>query len=75
MVKDYILHVSKSFQANANYYGTTEYRKMNEIFAVYPDMKIELYAATRKKSLTYEMMQWTKYINIILSVRFLSRNL
>lgn len=52
-----ILYVSKSFQNNANYYGTTEYRKMNEILAVYPDMKIELYAATRKKRLTYEMME------------------
>ena len=51
------LYVSKSFQTNANYYGTTEYRKMNEILAVYPDMKIELYAATRKKRLTYEMME------------------
>ena len=51
-----ILYVSKSFQTNANYYGTTEYRKMNEILAVYPDMKIELYAATRKKRLTYEMI-------------------
>ena len=30
---------------------------MNEILAVYPDMKIELYAATRKKRLTYEMME------------------
>ena len=50
------LYVSKSFQTNANYYGTTEYRKMNEILAVYPDMKIELYAATRKKRLTYEMI-------------------
>ena len=52
-----ILYVSKSFQTNANYYGTTEYRKMNEILAVYPDMKIELYAPTRKKRLTYEMME------------------
>ena len=52
-----ILYVSKSFQTNANYYGTTEYRKMNEILAVYPDMKVELYAATRKKRLTYEMME------------------
>ena len=52
-----ILYVSKSFQNNANYYGTTEYRKMNEILAVYPDMKIELYVATRKKRLTYEMME------------------
>lgn len=52
-----VLYVSKSFQTNANYYGTTEYRKMNEILAVYPDMKIELYAATRKKRLTYEMME------------------
>lgn len=52
-----ILYVSKSFQTNANYYGTTEYRKMNEILAVYPDMKIELYVATRKKRLTYEMME------------------
>ena len=51
------LYVSKSFQNNANYYGTTEYRKMNEILAVYPDMKIELYVATRKKRLTYEMME------------------
>ena len=51
------LYVSKSFQTNANYYGTTEYRKMNEILAVYPDMKVELYAATRKKRLTYEMME------------------
>lgn len=51
------LYVSKSFQTNANYYGTTEYRKMNEILAVYPDMKIELYAPTRKKRLTYEMME------------------
>ena len=51
------LYVSKSFQNNANYYGTTEYRKMNEILAVYPDMKIELYAPTRKKRLTYEMME------------------
>ena len=30
---------------------------MNEILAVYPDMKIELYAPTRKKRLTYEMME------------------
>ena len=52
-----ILYVSKSFQTNANYYGTTEYRKMNEILAVYPDMRIELYVATRKKRLTYEMME------------------
>ena len=52
-----ILYVSKSFQTNANYYGTTEYRKMNEILAVYPDMKIELYAPTRKRRLTYEMME------------------
>ena len=52
-----ILYVSKSFQTNANFYGTTEYRKMNEILAVYPDMKIELYAPTRKKRLTYEMME------------------
>ena len=52
-----ILYVSKSFQTNANYYGTTEYRKMNEILAVYPDMKIELYAPTRKKRLTYELME------------------
>ena len=52
-----VLYVSKSFQTNANYYGTTEYRKMNEILAVYPDMKIELYAPTRKKRLTYEMME------------------
>ena len=52
-----VLYVSKSFQNNANYYGTTEYRKMNEILAVYPDMKIELYVATRKKRLTYEMME------------------
>ena len=52
-----ILYISKSFQTNANYYGTTEYHKMNEILAVYPDMKIELYAATRKKRLTYEMME------------------
>ena len=52
-----VLYVSKSFQNNANYYGTTEYRKMNEILAVYPDMKIELYAPTRKKRLTYEMME------------------
>ena len=51
------LYVSKSFQTNANYYGTTEYHKMNEILAVYPDMKVELYAATRKKRLTYEMME------------------
>ena len=51
------LYVSKSFQTNANYYGTTEYRKMNEILAVYPDMKIELYAATRKKRLRYELME------------------
>ena len=42
-----ILYVSKSFQTNANYYGTTEYHKMNEILTVYPDMKVELYAATR----------------------------
>ena len=52
-----ILYVSKSFQTNANFYGTTEYRKMNEILAVYPDMKIELYAPTRKKRLTYEMKE------------------
>lgn len=52
-----ILYVSKSFQTNANYYGTTEYHKMNEILAVYPDMKIEPYAATRKKRLTYELME------------------
>lgn len=52
-----ILYVSKSFQTNANYYGTTEYHKMNEILTVYPDMKVELYAATRKKRLTYEMME------------------
>ena len=52
-----ILYVSKSFQTNANYYGTNEYNKMNEILATYPDMKIELYAATRKKRLTYEMME------------------
>lgn len=52
-----ILYVSKSFQTNANYYGTNEYNKMNEILAVYPDMKIELYVATRKKRLTYEMME------------------
>ena len=52
-----VLYVSKFFQNNANYYGTTEYRKMNEILAVYPDMKIELYAPTRKKRLTYEMME------------------
>ena len=51
------LYVSKSFQTNANYYGTTEYHKMNEILAVYPDMKVELYVATRKKRLTYEMME------------------
>ena len=30
---------------------------MNEILAVYPDMRIELYVATRKKRLTYEMME------------------
>ena len=52
-----ILYVSKSFQTNANYYGTTEYHKMNEILALRPDMKIELCAATRKKRLTYEMME------------------
>ena len=52
-----ILYVSKSFQTNANFYGTTEYHKMNEILSVYPDMKIELCAATRKKRLTYEMME------------------
>ena len=52
-----VLYVSKSFQTNANYYGTTEYRKMNEILAVYPDMKIELYVATRKKRLRYELME------------------
>ena len=52
-----ILYVSKSFQTNANYYGTTEYHKMNGIFAVRSDMKVELYAATRKKRLTYEMME------------------
>ena len=52
-----ILYVSKSFQTNANYYGTTEYYKMNEILALRPDMKIELCAATRKKRLTYEMME------------------
>ena len=52
-----ILYVSKSFQTNANYYGTTEYRKMNEILTVYPDMEIELYVATRKKRLRYELME------------------
>ena len=30
-----VLYVSKFFQTNANYYGTTEYHKMNEILAVY----------------------------------------
>ena len=52
-----ILYISKSFQTNANYYGTTEYRKMNEILTVYPDMEIELYVATRKKRLRYELME------------------
>ena len=52
-----VLYVSKSFQTNANYYGTTEYRKMNEILTVYPDMEIELYVATRKKRLRYELME------------------
>ena len=52
-----VLYVSKSFQNNANYYGTTEYRKMNEILTVYPDMEIELYVATRKKRLRYELME------------------
>lgn len=52
-----ILYVSKSFQKKADYYGTNEYNKMNEILAAYPDMKLELYAATRKKRLTYEMME------------------
>ena len=52
-----ILYVSKSFKTNADYYGTNEYHKMNEILAAYPDMTIELYAATRKKRLTYEMME------------------
>ena len=52
-----VLYVSKSFQTNANYYGTNEYNKMNEILATYPDMKIELYVATRKKRLRYELME------------------
>ena len=52
-----ILYVSKSFQTNANYYGTTEYHKMNEILALRPDMKIELCAATRKKRLRYELRE------------------
>lgn len=52
-----ILYVSKSFRANADIYGTNEYHKMNEILATYPDVRIELYAATRKKRLRYELME------------------